>query len=189
MSEPDEQTLTDLVKRGDRTAMRLMYSRYIGHLTAVCSRYIADDEDVKDVLQDSFIKIFSSIGDFTYKGAVSLKSWLTKIVINESLSFIRSRRKLPLSSLEDETVTYRQEDIEPPEAEEIPPEMIHRLIRQLPEGYRTVFNLHVLDGQSHKDIARLLGISENTSASQLHRAKATLAKEITKHMDTYGRQG
>ena len=91
MIEPDEQTLIDLVRRGDRTAMRLMYSKYIGHLTAVCSRYVSDDEDVKDVLQDSFIKIFDSLSDFVYRGDGSLKAWVTRIVINESLRLIRSR--------------------------------------------------------------------------------------------------
>lgn len=184
MSEPDEQTLITLVKRGDRTAMRQMYSRYIGHLTAVCSRYIADDDDVKDVLQDSFIKIFASVGEFVFRGDGSLKAWLTKIVVNESLKLIKERKRIILAPLDNETGTSIQDDT-PPDIDKIPPEVIHDMIRRLPEGYRTVFNLYVLDGQPHKEIARILGISENTSASQLHRAKATLANEINKYISKH----
>lgn len=184
MSEPDEQTLSTLVKRGDRTAMRQMYSRYIGHLTAVCSRYIADDDDVKDVLQDSFIKIFASAGEFVYRGKGSLKAWLTKIVVNEALNHIKDRKRIILAPLDNETETSIEEDT-PPDIDKIPPEVIHDMIRRLPEGYRTVFNLYVIDGQPHKEIARILGISENTSASQLHRAKATLANEINKYISKH----
>lgn len=184
MSEPDEQTLSTLVKRGDSTAMRQMYSQYIGHLTAVCSRYIADDDDVMDVLQDSFIKIFSSAGEFVYRGKGSLKAWITKIVVNESLKFIKDRKRIILTPLDNETETSLQDDT-PPDIDKIPPEIIHDMIRKLPEGYRTVFNLYVLDGHTHKEIARMLGISENTSASQLHRAKAILANEITKYISKH----
>lgn len=187
MGEPDEHTLTDLVKRGDHTAMREMYSRYIGHLTAVCSRYIADDEDVKDVLQDAFIKIFDSIGDFSYRGDGSLKAWLTRVVVNESLLFIRNRSRLQFAQLDNETAIVDSDD-DPPDIEPVPAEVIHRLIRRLPEGYRAVFNLYVIEGRSHREIAGLLGISENTSASQLHRARISLATEIRNYMtDVYGK--
>lgn len=189
MAEPDEQTLCDLVKRGDRTAMRQMYSVYIRHLTAVCSRYIADDEDVKDILQDTFIKAFSSIGEFAYRGEGSLKAWLTRIAVNESLGFIKSRSRLPVIPIENETMTQdidHGED-DQPDLESIPPEVIHSFIRRLPDGYRTVFNLYAIEGRSHKEISRLLGISENTSASQLHRAKASLANDIRNYSERYGK--
>ncbi len=182
MSEPDEQTLIDLVKRGDRTAMRAMYSRYIGHLTAVCSRYIAHDEDVKDVLQDSFIKIFGSINDFVYCGDGSLRAWLTRIVVNESLQYLRSRSRVAFVML-DKDVPAVDENEQLPDIETVPPEVIHSLIRRLPDGYRTVFNLYVIEGRSHREISRILAISENTSASQLHRAKKALAEAINKYKD------
>ncbi|MDE6153887.1 MAG: RNA polymerase sigma factor [Muribaculaceae bacterium] len=190
MIEPDEQTLIDLVRRGDRTAMRLMYSKYIGHLTAVCSRYVSDDEDVKDVLQDSFIKIFDSLSDFVYRGDGSLKAWVTRIVINESLRLIRSRSLVAFVMLEND-VPAVDETEQLPDIETVPPEVIHSLIRNLPDGYRTVFNLYVVEGRSHREISKMLGISENTSASQLHRAKNALAEAINQYKTNskYGRHG
>lgn len=165
------------LRQGDRTALRAVYDTYARYLTAVCARYIADDDDVKDVLQEAFIRIYDAAGSFEYRGSGSLKGWLTRIVVNQALKHLRDNKALfvPLSP--------QQEDIaeEDADTEQIPAEVIHKMIRELPDGYRAVFNLYVLEQRSHKEIAALLGISESTSASQLHRAKALLAFKINKY--------
>lgn len=163
---------------GDRSAPKALYCAYAGYLTGVCARYLSDPEDVKDVLHDSFLHIFASTKSFEYRGRGSLKAWLTKIVINESLQFIRHayRSEILSPSIEAEI----SDDNETPQLEGISMESLHKLIRELPPGYRTVFNLYVFEEKSHKEIASILNIKEASSASQFHRAKAMLAANIKK---------
>lgn len=163
--------------------MKALYDRYAGFLTAVCSRYIENREDVKDLMQDSFIRIFSSIGSFEYRGEGSLKAWMSRIVINNTLKYIRDNIQKGMISIDEDIPDVPDEEI--PEISEIPPSVIQEMIRRLPEGYRTVFNLFVFEGKSHKEIAMLLGIKENSSASQLHRAKALLAGWIREYRQNH----
>ena len=90
----NEQLLVRRAKEGDTTALRAVYKLYVRYLTAVCSRYITNSEDVKDILQDSFLKIFSTLDSYEYRGGGTLKSWLTKIVVNETLKFINKNNRL-----------------------------------------------------------------------------------------------
>lgn len=173
-----EQDLVRDVQRGDRSAMKLLYCRYAGCLTAVCTRYLGGSDEAKDVLQDCFVKIFASIGSFKWRGDGSLRAWMARIVVNESLDFLRRSRQLGTVSYEWDLPDVAEE--EEPDTEGLSPEVIQELLCRLPAGYRTVFNLYVLERKSHKEIAALLGISASTSASQLYRAKAVLAKEIRK---------
>lgn len=152
---------------------------YSGYFTAVCSRYIINEQDVKDVLQESFIKIFTKIETFTYKGEGSLKAWCSRIVVNESLMFLRAAKK-------DEFITSVERLPEIENEEElntgsIPPHVIQEMIRSLPAGYRMVFNLYVFEDKSHKEISEILHIKEDSSASQLHRAKKIMAKKIKEY--------
>ena len=163
--------------------MKALYDRYAGFLTAVCSRYIENKEDVKDLMQDRFIRIFSSIGSFEYRGEGSLKAWMSRIVINNTLKYIRDNIQKGMISIDEDIPDVPDEEI--PEISEIPPSVIQEMIRRLPEGYRTVFNLFVFEGKSHKEIAMLLGIKENSSASQLHRAKALLAGWIREYRQNH----
>lgn len=157
------------------SAMRQLYDRYIGYMTTAVARYISDEDDRKDVLQDSFIKIFDSLGRFTYRGEGSLRAWMTRITINEALQRLRREKRYDLFSPIEEL----QDDVEEPEdLDSLPPEVLLEMIASLPEGYRTVLNLFVFEDKSHKEIAQLLGIKENSSASQYHRAKALLAQKI-----------
>lgn len=165
------------LRQGDHTALRAVYDAYARYLTAVCARYIADDDEVKDVLQEAFIHIHDAAKSFEYRGSGSFKAWLTRIVVNQALKHLRDCKAVfvPLSP--------QQEDLadEDPDTDQVPVEVIHSMIRELPDGYRAVFNLYVLEQRSHKEIAALLGITESTSASQLHRAKALLASRINKY--------
>ena len=153
--------------------MRMLYDKYVGYLTAVCARYIPDDDDVKDVLQEAFIKAFQSMDRFSWRGEGSLKAWLTRIVVNDSLKALRRKKPLSLSPTLAESVQEEE-----PAFEAVPLPVIQGMIRKLPDGYRTVFNLFVFEDKSHKEIASLLGIKENSSASQLFHAKAMLARWI-----------
>lgn len=174
----NEELLINLVKKGDEPAMRILYSRHIRYLSAVCSRYIYGRKDIEDVLQDSFLKILASIKSFEYRGEGSLKGWMTKITLNETLKFIKNNSRLQFVELKPAEMDNIDEE---PNTEGIPPELIHSMIRELPDGYRTIFNLYVIEGKSHKEIAELLGIKADSSASQLHRAKAMLAEKIKKY--------
>lgn len=164
---------------GDNTAIEWLYRRHVRYLSALCSRYIPDDEDIKDVLQESFIKFFTSLNSFTYRGEGSLKAWMARITLNETIKFVRRKNRLALSYIEDADMDIA--DSGSIETEDIPTETLYQFIRELPEGYRTVFNLYVIDNKSHKEIASLLGIKENTSASQLHKAKAMLVQKIKQY--------
>lgn len=181
-----EATLLEQIRHGDKKAMKELYCHYSGYLNAVCSRYIACDEDVRDVLQESFIKIFSSIDKFCYKGDGSLKAWMSKIAVNESLTLLNKKEKLAIVQYESDipdTIDDNDDD-EGPDTGDIPVRAIQAMIRKLPTGYRTVFNLYVFEGKSHKEIAEMLNLKESSSASQLHRAKALLAKMIQEYKST-----
>lgn len=175
-----EQELVQLAGNGDARGQRELYDRYAGYLTAVARRYLADEDKVKDVLQDAFINIFKRIDGFKYRGEGSLRAWLTRIVVNGSLRSLRgSKRLLPVDGLPD---TPDEE----PDVENVPLEELQRMIERLPDGYRTVFNLFVFEQKPHKEIAAMLGIKENSSASQFLRAKACLAREIKEYRKNNG---
>ena len=159
-----------------------IYTRYANYLTGVCSRYIAEDEDVRDVLQESFIKIFTKISSFNFQGEGSLKAWITQVVVNESLLHLRNKKRHGMVVIDGDRVEDQLDD-SPPDTDVggIPTEVLWQMIRELPPGYRAVFNLYVIEGKRHKEIANLLGIQEETSASQLLRAKRLLAKQINEY--------
>ena len=120
MINPENELDLILLSGSDRqTAMKLIYSQYIRYLTAVCSRYIVDDEDVKDVLQESFLKIFASLGRFQYRGEGSLKAWMSKITINETLKFISRTQRIDYTRISEETEEIRDSE---PDISEIPAE-------------------------------------------------------------------
>ena len=172
-----ETGLVERIRTQDTSAMRELYDAYAGYLTGVCHRYITDYDQAKDILQESFIKIFKHIGSFRYQGQGSLRAWMSRIVVNESL---KSLRKKPMFSLVDAYPDVEASD-EDPGLTDVPMPVIMEMIRALPDGYRTVFNLFVFENKSHKEIAGLLGIRENSSCSQYFRARALLAKQIKEY--------
>ena len=177
----DEQRLAEQIRNGDNGAMREFCSLYVPHLKAVCTRYVTDGEDASDVLQETLISIVTHISDFHYLGQGSLKAWATRIAVNESLNYIRRNRRHELT-LQEQYIDDIAEEEDPP-IEDIPPEVIQQMVRQLPTGYRTVFNLYVFEDKSHQEIAQLLGTSVKTSISQLHKAKNLLAQMIQTYHD------
>ena len=179
MTESAEQKLLERICNRDGKAMKTLYDEYAGFLAAVCSRYIDSREDIKDIMQESFIRIFSSIGSFQYKGRGSLKAWMTRIVVNCALKHLRDSAKMGFISFGEDLPDV--EDTEDISLEGIPPAAVQEMIRSLPVGYRTVFNLYVFEQKSHKEIAAILGIKENSASSQLHRAKALLERKVREY--------
>jgi len=175
--ENSERELIRQIVQGNRVAMKQFYDEYSGYLTAVCVRYIPNRDDVKDLLQESFLKIFKAIHTFEYKGEGSLRAWSARIVVNESLRHLKTIEKMKLTSLPEDDIPDPADDWDA-DFDDIPTPVILEMIRTLPPGYRTVFNLYVFEQKSHKEIASLLHIAESSSASQLHRAKGILMKEI-----------
>ena len=173
--------LVERIRQKDQRAMSQLYQMYIGELSSVCYRYVPSGEDAKDVLQNSFVKIFTSLPTIDYRSEEALRGWMRRIVVNEALLFLRERRKLHFEPIMSQTTIS---DDEEPESERILPDVLHRLVSQLPDGYRTVLNLYVFEGYSHRQIAELLGITESTSASQLYFAKRLLGRRIKELTDS-----
>lgn len=176
--QSSEEQLLAKLREGDAAAAAQLYRLHVRYLTAVCSRYVVNDEDVKDVLQEAFIKIFSSIHRFQPKGEGALRSWMSRIVANEAIDLLKAKSRLSFSELTEDSTGMPDEE---PEVEEVPAGQLQRFVQELPEGYRVVFNLYVMEGKSHREIAAMLGIREGTSASQLHKAKCALAEKIKKY--------
>lgn len=157
--------------------MRQFYERYADYLTAVCSRYIPEKADAKDVLQESFVKMFGALDSFEYRGEGSLKAWSSRIVVNTALKSLRKSGRLRYM----EALPELPEESEP-EVDRVPAPVLQQFIQALPDGYRTVFNLFVFEKKSHREIAALLGIKEDSSASQFFRARALLARKIKQYL-------
>ena len=175
-----EQQLQEAVKRGDRQAMRRLYERYKGYAMSTGLRYIPVSDDVEDVVQDSFVKILTSIQRFDYQGEGSLKSWIGRTVANKAIDFVRHHEHISFTDIIPEIPD------EEPELERIPPDVLTSMIAKLPPGYRLVFNLYVFEHCSHKEIAQRLGIEENSSASQLARAKNILIRKMKDYIKRHG---
>lgn len=179
LQKHSERELAEMLQRGDASVIGELYACYVRNLTSVCSRYIIDYEDVKDVLQESFIKVFTKGPNFKYREEGSLKAWLRQIVVNESLTFLKKKGRQSLVVFDEKMMTDISE--EPEEMNilpKIPTEVLYQMIRALPPGNRIVFNLYAIEGRTHKEIAEQLGIQETTSISQLSRTKKMLAKKI-----------
>lgn len=177
IGKDSEQQLVKDVRKGDNAAIRKLYDTWSGYLFALCTRYVPDRDTAEDILQDGFMKIISSMDSFTWKGEGSLKAWISRIMVNETLQYLRRRKKSNFVEYSD-TLPDAIDNEPDPQIDRIPAAEIRRMIQELPDGYRTVFNLFVFEQKSHKEIAGMLGITESTSASQFHRARKILAQKI-----------
>lgn len=148
----------------------------------ICFRYIKIQTDSEDVMITAFTKIYSKVSGFRYEGDGSFTAWMKKVVVNESLMWLRRRHNFHLlESLDESTPEPSMTEFSRLEAEDI-----YKCITQLPIGYRTVFNLAVVEGYCHAEIAVALNISEGTSRSQLYKAKTQLKKILTQEGFHYG---
>ncbi len=166
-------------KRGDRKAQESVYNLLAGKMFAVCLRYCADYEEAKDVLHDGFVTVFTKMGQFQNVG--SFEGWVRRIFVNHALERYRNNAKTFVAGGSDDMEQYRliaPEEEEEWEAYRLSEAELLALIDTLPQQYKVVFNLYVIDGLSHKEIGEMLGIAEGTSRSNLLRARGILQKEV-----------
>jgi RNA polymerase sigma-70 factor (ECF subfamily) len=168
-------SLEKLIKRcanNDRKAQEEIYRLFAGKLFALCLKYSRNKTEAEDNLQDGFIRIFEKVKQFKHQG--SFEGWMKRIVINTALQKYREKNVLNLvndNPIDEEAVVEVDET-------EVSLDYLLNLIQELPNQYRLVFNLYVLDGYSHKEIAKALNISEGTSKSNLSRARGILKNKI-----------
>ncbi len=161
-------------KRQDSRAQESLYTHYSGKMYALCCRYVPSRMEAEDVLVVAFTKVFERIDQF--KGEGSFEGWLRRIVVNESLTYLRRNKNMYLETeieAVDKSPDFGQLE------NHLEADDLLRMVGELPAGYRMVFNLYAIDGYSHKEIAEQLEISENTSKSQLSRARVFLQKKLS----------
>lgn len=167
--------IVEACKRGDRTAQFELYKLYSRAMYNICVRMLGSAENAEDALQNSFVDVFTKLDTFRFESTIG--AWIKRIVINNCINALKKRR-LEFSELMDNA--QMPADTDPSVSEgflNVP--AIQKAIQQLPDGYRTVFNLYALEGYDHEEIGQILGISEATSKSQYSRAKARL-REVLK---------
>ena len=173
-----ERQLLEAIRGGERAALRRLYDRYSGYAMAIGLRYVPERDEVRDVIQDSFVRILTTIGQFDYRGEGSLKSWVSRIVSNRAVDYLRQHQRF----MTVETIPEEPDIADEPDIGGIPPDVLTAMIGRLPPNYRTVLNLYVFEQQPHREIARMLGIKESTSSSLFFRAKKMLAKNIKDYL-------
>ncbi len=177
------QLITD-ARQGNAAAQKRLFALLADSMMLLCRRYVKNSEDAEEVMLDGFYKFFIHLSSFTYQNEASLAGWIKKIMINECLMLLRKKNAfVMLSQSAAEEVNWEDEALNQLSAKEI-----FELILRLPVGYRTVFNLHEIEGMEHKEIAALLGIAEGTSKSQLSKAKALLQKNLLQNGSEYAKR-
>ncbi|HZY82194.1 MAG TPA: sigma-70 family RNA polymerase sigma factor [Cyclobacteriaceae bacterium] len=173
-----DNELIDGCRRQDRHAQRFLFEHFSGRMLGLCNRYVKDRMDAEDVMVVAFTKVFDRISQ--YKGEGSFEGWVRRIMVNESLTYLRKNKSMYLET--DIEAAEREPDYDKLDSA-LEAEDLRKMIADLPTGYRIVFNLYAIDGFSHQEIANQLGVSENTSKSQLSRARALLQKRLTEIED------
>ncbi len=177
---PDnEQRLIKQCKKGNLQAQRELYQRYSGEMLAVCRRYTKGIEDAEEVLSNGFIKFFKNIDQFRGEGAIG--AWMRRIMVREALNFIRYQKNLFVEVDEERSNAFGEACVK----HHYDAEHLMVMIDQLPIGYKTVFNLYAIEGYNHKEIGEMLEISENTSKSQLSKARKKLQEKLAQHQLLY----
>ena len=178
-----ESELVRLCQKGNPQAQRALFDAYSDRFYRLALRYVKIQPDAQDVVMMAFVKIFKNIKSFNQRsGTGSSEAWMRKIVINEALMWLRKRNNFNLT----ETVDGDNPDHGTGGFSEVDGEYLYQLIVELPAGYRTVFNLHAIEGYDHQEIAQMLGIAESTSRSQLFKAKQLLKRRIEQEDIQYG---
>jgi RNA polymerase sigma-70 factor (ECF subfamily) len=172
----DPQIIEGCTKH-DRKAQQLLYDKYSRFLLGVCLRYASDKAEAEDILQDSFLKIFFNIKD--YSGTGSFIGWLRKVTVNTAITNYHKNLKYRYH-IEIEDFVSSETGVESFEEDFFTSDELYKVLNELPAGYRMVFNLYAVEGYKHKEIAKMLGIDTNTSKSQYSRAKAAIRDKLEK---------
>lgn len=174
-------TESDLINgclKDDRRMQEELYRRFSPRMYAVCLRYAGNAEEAQDILQEGFIKVFKKLDSFRSEG--SFEGWVRRIFVNTAIEHFRRKKYLmPVTEREENTIEGKYLSV----LDNLAAADIMALVQELSPGYRTVFNMYVVEGYSHKEIGDILGISEGTSKSQLSRAKVILQDMVKKYID------
>ena len=171
----DEEQLIALCKSGDRKGQKEMYERFAPVMLGVCRRYLKSIEEAEEVLLTGFMKVFTKIEQFQGNG--SFEGWIRRIMVNESLNVLKKRKmEFVDDDPEESQMMVNEEDMGRDDTE-----ALLEMIDRLPDGYRTVFNLYAIEGYNHREIGEQLGISENTSKSQLSKARKHLQAKLNEY--------
>lgn len=168
-----EKELLKACLQGDRLAQKEIFNMYAGKMMATCMRYARHRHEAEDILQDSFVKVFTYLKDFENTG--SFEGWVRKIIINTA---IKTNQKRSFSNEDIGIENIKEESAGPEVFSMLSEEELIKLISSLPDGYRMVFNLFAIEGYSHKEISELLNIEETTSRSQLLKARRILQAKV-----------
>jgi RNA polymerase sigma factor (sigma-70 family) len=174
MSDPQ---IIELCAKHDRKAQQELYDKYSRLLLGVCLRYATDKAEAEDILQDSFLKIFFNIKDFS--GTGSFIGWLRKVAVNTAITHYHKNLKYRYHVEIEEYVSV-ETGVTSFEEDFFTSDELYKVLNELPTGYRMVFNLYAVEGYKHKEIAEMLGIDTNTSKSQYSRAKAVIRDKLEK---------
>lgn len=171
----DEFKIIQACIEGKSWAQRAVYDKYAASMMAVCMRYVADRETAQDLLQEGFIKVFTKINSFSGTGVFA--GWVRRIFVTTALEHLRRADVLKFSESIDTTDAHLTH-VESSVVDQLTAQELMNCVARLPEGYRTVFNMYVIEGYSHAEIAEILNISEVTSRTQFMRARKILQKEV-----------
>lgn len=171
-----ERELVNECLRGSITAQKHFYDQFSGRMFGICLRYCSRREEAEDVLQEGFIKVFQNLHRFRFEG--SMEGWMKRIMVNTALGWLRARN---VRFVEGGDIPVPEVKFSPGILEQLSSKEIVSLIQELPVGYRTVFNLHAIEGYSHAEIADMLGIKEVTSRSQYLKARKVLQDSLKKN--------
>ncbi len=170
-------------KQGSSAAEKCLFDEMADSMLLVCCRYVKNRQDAEEILLDGFFRFFKNMSSFQFQHDAALYNWIKKIMINQCLMFLRKKNSFSMVTEKEAADVALQEDA----LSNLSADEIFSLIIQLPVGYRTVFNLSVMEDMDHKEIAALLGIAEGTSRSQLSKAKSMLQQMLTQKGVTYER--
>lgn len=171
-----EKELVALCLKGDRISCKELFDLYSKKMMSLCYRFARDKNEAEDMLQEGFIRIFNKLD--LYSGEGSLEAWMRRVMINTALKY--RQKNIGRHNYNELDTNSHLFDPSPTIIDELSREEITKLIHELPSGYKTVFNLYVIEGYSHKEIAEMLGIGESTSRSQLVKARALLKDQLLK---------
>lgn len=168
----EETEIIKLAVENNRQAQQQIYSRFSSKMLSVCRQYIKDIQLAEDVMITAFMKVFTNLKNFEHKG--SFEGWIRRIMVNECISYLRVQKKVKFT--DDEI--YVEESFNAIDSK-FSTDQIQFLIDALPDGYKMIFNLYAIEGYKHNEIAKMLGINEGTSKSQLSHARKMLQTQIT----------
>ena len=186
----EDQALIKDILRSRSNAVEALYDRHAPALLSLCFRYAGNMQDAEDILHDGFIKIIKNLADFKPRPDSSLEAWMKRIMINTALNFIRDhareRNQVDVDKYQERKDLVNEETADFDLAHlPVTQDQILQLIAELPDGYRTVFNLYVFEEFSHKEICEKLNCTESTSKSQLSKARAVLRARISETVNIY----